>query len=295
MSSMFCFNTKNPLTSDAVNKLSFMSVLSEKVKLNSTSDLKFEKSECSDLLWVVRDYSLKSTLTPVERLEKFLEEEKSNNIKEPKTVNNINERNEIHNRLKSAFRTMDCQYLPCPVTDGTNGMMVGDALQNMDKIEWSKLREPFRVAINNICESIKNKIQPKKINKLTAVNGRVFAAYIKEIVNHLNLNETIYLTDTFTASIKIVAFETLEMVNLKYTDEMNKLVYPFDWKRFNVFEANLNEKCVKHLKLNIIGNNETLNETLINFSDFKQNFLESFKEENEKAIFHEAYNSAKTI
>ena len=89
---------------------------------------------------------------------------------------------------------------------------------------------------------------------MTAVNGRVFAAYIKEIVNHLNLNETIYLTDTFTASIKIVAFETLEMVNLKYTDEMNKLVYPFDWKRFNVFEANLNEKCVKHLKLNIIGN-----------------------------------------
>ena len=102
---MFCYNTKNALTSDAIKKLSVMSILSEKVKLNSTDDI-IDRSECPDFLWVVRDYSLKSTLTPIERLNKFLEEEGTENVGNPNVLNSITERNKIRNRLKSAFFKM---------------------------------------------------------------------------------------------------------------------------------------------------------------------------------------------
>jgi hypothetical protein len=204
-------------------------------------------------------------------------------VKEAKFLNKMNERNEIRKQLKSAFNKIDCQYLPCPVSDGTNDMNLEEALQNMENIEWSQLRQPFRIELTNLLNNIRDQIKPKIINS-TAVNGRLFATYIKEIVNKLNLNENIYINDTFNSCIKKVALETLEMVNLEYNNEMKKLVYPLDWNKFNDFENNLNDKCKQILSSSIIGNKQTLNITLVNFSKFKQNLLEQLKEKNREAI-----------
>ena len=288
---MFCYNTKNSLTSDAIKKLSIMSVLSDKVKANKSCDT-FYKAECPDFLWVVRDYALQITLSPIEKLEKFLEEESIKNVKDNKALNNINERNVIRKKLKTAFRTIDCEYLPCPVSDGTNNMTLEEALQNMDSIDWSQLREPFRKRMTELCNNIKERIRPKRINS-AHVTGRVFAAYIKEIVKQLNLNETIYLTESFTASIKLAALETLEIVKSKYKDEMNKLDYPLDLDEFTKIEVNLSEECIKQLKETITGDEQILNKTLEKFVTFKTEL--KFQENNEKKVFDKAYGLAETI
>jgi len=173
-------------------------------------------------------------------------------------------------------------------------MSLEEALQNMDDIKWEDLREPFRKGMAELCQLIKERIRPKIINK-TNVNGRIFAAYIKEIVNKLNLNQTICLTESLIASIKLAAFEALEIVQLKYKNEMNRLVYPLDWDKFSYTEAQINDKCVRELKENIIGDNQILNQTLEKFSNFKQTLNEQLKEKNGKAIFEKAYNLANTI
>jgi hypothetical protein len=173
-------------------------------------------------------------------------------------------------------------------------MSLEEALQNMDDIKWEDLREPFRKGMTELCQLIKERIRPKIINK-TNVNGRIFAAYIKEIINKLNLNQTICLTESLIASIKLAAFEALEIVQPKYINEMNRLVYPLDWDKFSYTEAQINDKCVRELRENIIGDNQILNQTLEKFSNFKQTLNEQLKEKNGKAIFEKAYNLANTI
>jgi hypothetical protein len=173
-------------------------------------------------------------------------------------------------------------------------MSLEEALQSMDDIKWEDLREPFRKGMTELCQLIKERIRPKIINK-TNVNGRIFAAYIKEIVNKLNLNQTICLTESLIASIKLAAFEALEIVQAKYKNEMNLLVYPLDWDKFSYTEAQINDKCVRELKENIIGDNQILNQTLEKFSNFKQTLNEQLKEKNGKAIFEKAYNLANTV
>jgi len=173
-------------------------------------------------------------------------------------------------------------------------MTLEEALQSMDDIEWEDLREPFRRGMTELCQLIKERIRPKIINK-TSVNGRIFAAYIKEIVNKLNSNQTIILTESLTASIKLAAFEALEIVQSKYKNEMNRLVYPLDWGKFNNTETQINDQCVRELKENIIGDNQILNQTLDKFSNFKQTLNEQLKEKNVKAIFEKVHYLANTI
>ena len=76
ISSMFIYNTKNALQNDAFNKLSVMTVLSEKIKLRSNSTKAFNtiklKNDCPDFVWVVRDYSMEQDISPIDRLNRFL-------------------------------------------------------------------------------------------------------------------------------------------------------------------------------------------------------------------------------
>jgi hypothetical protein len=295
---MFCYNTKNALTADSIKKLAVMSVLSGRVKLRPSSfddcDEDLDKSECPDFMWVIRDYSLQSTLTPKQRLDAFLEDESSKNINDRKKLNDVNERNEIRDKMKSSFRTMDCYYLPCPVSDGTDGKTLEDALQTMDKIEWTKLRQPFREGMDNLCKKIKDCIRPKRIDSIS-VNGKIFAGYIKEIVENINSNETIYLTESLTAGIKLAAFESLEVVKKKYLEELNKLQFPIDWTCFDKIEIKLNDECVEILKENVIGKSSILNETLMNFAAFKNLHCHQFRDKNGTGIFDKNYLLAKRL
>ncbi len=77
---MFIYNTKNALTSDALKKLSAVASFSQKVKLNSKhkssnrDKTDIRNSFCPTFTWIVRDFSLKTTMTAREKLERFLEQ-----------------------------------------------------------------------------------------------------------------------------------------------------------------------------------------------------------------------------
>ena len=66
MSSMFLYNTKNALNSDAFKKLGVISTLSDKIKSNASdqNQANVHEEDNPDFIWVVRDFALSKTMTP---------------------------------------------------------------------------------------------------------------------------------------------------------------------------------------------------------------------------------------
>ena len=291
---MFCYNTKNALTADAIKKLSIMSILKERVKTNSDDedeDDDSNQSESPDFLWVVRDYSLNSTLKPEQRLEKFLAAEP---VLGKKNQDEIKERNEIRAKMKTSFNKMNCIYLPCPASDGTDGKTLEEALQTLDYIDYIKLRSSFRNEIESLCKKVKETIKPKVIDSIE-INGPIFAAYIKKLIESINSNDKIYIRDNLNASIKLAALESLESVKCNYIGKINSLSLPIDSKKFDTFEMSIRQECEKQIKNEVYGNNQIQNEILSKFLSFINEKLRDFKDKNQKAIFDKNYNLAKGL
>jgi len=277
---MFVYNTKNTLTSDAFKKLSAVAYFTQKVKLNSHSSAVQDKKNlrnifCPTFTWIVRDFSLKTTVSSKEKLDRFLEpenyEESSQlSLKEfEKQKAKIEERNRIRENLLDTFKSMDCFYLPLPVAEGVDGMTYEDALGRLNELPKSKLRPQFEEAFLKVVNHIQNTFQVKMINN-NVMNGPIMAEYMKQIIENINKNEQIYLMDTLNSSLKLISSEAFEKAKSEYEIKMNKFLsngsLAKEWTTFYEFEKSTYKSSVELIRQSIL-NESLLNENLKKFEN----------------------------
>ena len=149
LSSFFIFNSLNSIDENAIQNLSFIVNITKNIQLSSRkeeNDPKDYSAYLPSFLWVIRDFSLQlknqdgEPITAREYLERSLEVQKG-------FTDSIEQKNKIRNLLKDFFKERDCVTLVRPLTSEEN-------LQNLERLDLSKLRPEFREHILNIRKKI---------------------------------------------------------------------------------------------------------------------------------------------
>src|SRR5690606_266789 len=87
-------------------------------------------------------------------------------------------KNKIRTLIKEFFRERDCVTLVRPLTEE-------GSLQNLEKMELSKLRAEFIDQVNQLRKKTLNKIKPKSMNGKT-LNGEMFWNLMSSYVESIN-------------------------------------------------------------------------------------------------------------
>ncbi|CAF0835377.1 unnamed protein product [Brachionus calyciflorus] len=298
ISSIFLYNTKNALSNDAFKKLSVMVNLSQRIKIKSNTPTAFNniklKQDGPKFVWIVRDYSLKQTLKPNERLNKFLEME-SESEKTGKKLDDIKTRNEIKDNMINLFKSFDCFYLRIPEFDGKLNLTLTEQLQSLNSLKFNKISKEFRQEFEEIRSFIYDNITPKEINN-EKMRGQVFCEYLKSVVKLINSDECINLHDILSESVKAVAENILSKAKADYTTEMEKLFNDkntcFNESDFLSKEKTISRNFIEFMRSNIFGSNNLAENYIKKFEEFREvkdhsgklkgGKLFEFKERNEK-------------
>lgn len=276
ISSVFIYNTKTPLGTDALNKLGNVSSIAEKIKLKANSSEVYNKKHlrhsCPDFVWIVRDNALNLIESPQEQLEEFLEIEDDSTAINKKAKQDILSRNQTRENIIDTFHELKCFYLPLPLSNSIAGLSIEESYTKLNDLSDTELNPKFINELKNIKEQVINKISAKMINN-TVLNGNMFVEYLKLIVDMVNKQKTVYIQD---AMEKIQANEIFNQIKKRYVDEVNeKLKYGTLFKN-NEFGSFLNEVTQKYVK-------ELQRKVGKIFIEEYEEMLNSFmKEENEK-------------
>ncbi len=96
-----------------------------------------------------------------------------------------------------SFNSINWAYLPRPATDGTGGFeTLEEALQVMNTIPISELRQSFQVAFGELLELVEKTIRVKQL-KNRSMTGPVFAEYLRQAVKCINASEIRDTKETF--------------------------------------------------------------------------------------------------
>jgi len=238
--------------------------------------------------------ALKNKMEPIDMLYKFLESEEfeENENLDAKTNEKIKEKLEFRNTVKenlvNSFNTLDCYYVPVPVSDGTCGLTYEDALQSLETLKYESLREPFKLAMNSLISKIKKKCQIKRIgNQL--MNGPLFVRFIKKIVESINAKKMIFLHNTVHLALTQICNDVLEEVDGIYENKMKSLFNakkPIKSSLLNEQENDITNSCLNYIKEKLSMYQKTINikDTEEKFLSKKQQIKEKFVAENQKSI-----------
>jgi hypothetical protein len=209
-----------------------------------------------DFVWALRDFFLKlKDRTPKEYLKECLEMENvgKRNAKE------IDEANFIRDAIKKSFKSMDCYCLPMPINNGLNGMSIEETLQNLDKIYFKDLREDFRTGITDLCETMKKNISPKTVSTIP-LSASAFSKFFQLVVEQLNNNERVSLTESLALSIKYASEKALQdslrNYEIKMQEFFGKNPMPLHWEILDSKHKEVMESSYKILQMHLNGSND---------------------------------------
>jgi hypothetical protein len=196
LSSYFVFNTKNAIDRDAIKKLGIMGDLSKFINSNIGENQENSvASNSPDFIWCLRDVFLNlRDKTPKQYLQECLEMRNigGTNSKE------IEEVNLIRDAIKNSFNSLNCYILPRPIDNGFKGMSLDETLQKLDTVDIGQLQPNFLNNVDHLWNTMKSNIRPKNY----LFSGSAFSEYIKIVVEKLNKNEKVSVTESLTLSIK---------------------------------------------------------------------------------------------
>ena len=154
LSSYFLYNSMGTIDENSIQSLSLIVNITKSIqKKNGNND--FTKY-LPTFMWVIRDFSLQllnregQPITSKEYLEYSLELQQG-------TSEVIKNKNQIRKMVKEYFPNRDCVTLVRPLLEEGN-------LQNLEKINSSKLRKEFIEQVNYLRKTVLNSINPKKLN-----------------------------------------------------------------------------------------------------------------------------------
>ena len=182
LSSCFIYNSVGSIDENAIQNLSLV--------VNLTKNIQVKASQSSDeidtedysvyfptFMWVVRDFTLQlvnpdgEPITPREYLEKALSIQKG-------FSESIESKNRIRRLLSTFFKERDCFTMVRPLTDEDN-------LQNLDKLDFDKLRPEFFEQVLCLRKRVLNRIKAKTLNG-KQLSGDMYAGLIRNYTNAIN-------------------------------------------------------------------------------------------------------------
>ncbi len=180
LSSYFIYNSMGSIDENALQNLSFVINLSKHIQVKSNSnDLDIDEyaSYFPSFMWVVRDFTLQlvdedgESITSKEYLERSLEPQKG-------FSDTVEQKNRIRRLIKNFFKERDCSTIVRPLTSEEN-------LQNLIRVDQSKLRPEFVDQMNTLKKKVLNKVKPKIING-KKLNGEMFFNLMNTYVTSIN-------------------------------------------------------------------------------------------------------------
>ena len=176
LSSYFLFNSLGTIDENSIQNLSFIVNITKNIQAKNTGSQDFTKY-LPTFMWVIRDFSLKlqdmngNPITSREYLEQSLELQKGSS-------DFINSKNQIRSLVKEYFKERDCVTLVRPLIEEGN-------LQNLEKVDSSKLRKEFIDQVAYLRKTVLNSIKPKQLNG-RVLDGEMFLDLLNSYVEMIN-------------------------------------------------------------------------------------------------------------
>jgi len=293
LSSYFLYNSMGTIDENSIQSLSLIVNITKSIqKKNGNND--FTKY-LPTFMWVIRDFSLQlknkegQPITSKEYLEYSLELQQG-------TSEVIKNKNQIRKMVKEYFPNRDCVTLVRPLLEEGN-------LQNLEKINSSKLRKEFIEQVNYLRKTVLNSINPKKLNG-QELSGEMFINLLHSYVDMINEGAVpviqtawVYMRQNQAINAKKRCIEQYEK---KVNELQNKLPMKEEYLRnilkklkkdilFSFKESIIgdpDEKDIQELKKELKKMKEDINLKNIELTKLEtQKFLEeNFKHINDKVI-----------
>lgn len=277
LSSYFVFNSVNSIDENAIQNLSFIVNISKNIQLSSQKeevDPKDYSAYLPSFLWIIRDFALQlknpdgEQITSREYLERCLEVQKG-------FSDAVEHKNKIRTLLKDFFKERDCFTLVRPLTSEEN-------LQNLEKMEISKLRPEFAEQILNIRKKVLHRIKPKTL-KGQILNGEMFCNMMHSYVQAINSGAVPVVENAWSFMCKNECFKSMKSAIATYEKIMNENFV----KKMPIQESELfrlhkeaKEKALEEYQRFAIGN--FVDEFLKKFKEDIQDKINNYKTSNEK-------------
>ena len=158
-----------------------------------------------------------------------------------------------------------------PLNNGLNGEPLEKTLQNLGKVDIKNLRDDFRTGINQLCDTIIKNICPKSILTVP-LSASAFSVFFQLVIDQLNNNERVSLTESLALSIKFASEKALADALRNYETKMqeyfSKNPMPLQWHIIDAKHKEIMDTCYKILERHLNGSN-----------DLTRPILESFQRE----------------
>ena len=213
LSSCLIYNTKHAISEDKIEELSNAANLSKRINISKDKKKNMQLDFGDffpDLIWVLRDFSLdRGKLSPKEYLEQCLQRV------DVRTIEGGETKNVCRDIITRNFKHRDCYTLVVPTTDEVK-------LRNLDNEPQSSLRKEFLDQVNRMILSIKDNINPKKINNIE-LDGEALFGLLQIYVESINNEEN---------PIILSALENVLLAKAKNISE----------NAYDIFKEQINEK-----------------------------------------------------
>eukprot|EP00092_Neocalanus_flemingeri_P033931 GFUD01036897.1.p1 GENE.GFUD01036897.1~~GFUD01036897.1.p1 ORF type:complete len:702 (+),score=218.67 GFUD01036897.1:901-3006(+) len=282
LSSIFVYNSKGVIDSDALEKLQMTSELTEHLRIKSGGNEDGEDFHrvFPDFIWAVRDFFLKCEIdavevSPNEYMDWHLKMKKG---KRPE----IMKANSIRSSIRSFFDTRDCFLFPFPVEQGL--------LRDLDKVPFSKMDKNFINVGNTFVDHILNNKATKNIFG-KAMTGRMYALMIESYLKAIRdgvipsvENAVDYMAEAENKKAKELAVEAYrnELKDLKCPvpnntllerDSKAKKIAVNIYLDRSLFDKNEEGSISLGLDLNEIFNNMVNENSLLSMKKSKEAFV----------------------
>jgi len=274
-SSLLVLNIKELLKGSSLDLLARLTNIARSIELPLNGAL------CNSLFWVFRDVTLKNAQkTDGEFLKEQIDSASKSNKFNMAIINQL-------------FKEQKAFCLPFPVNDDSNNPneTVEYKLENLQTLSFEKLRREFDYKINVTVKNAREKVRIHPIRE-----GKMFYAFIKEIVEQLNRGSIVNIDNARTSALNYRFEELSNYIKTKFQEKVraeeplkdslfedcsNKIFYLAGLKLENEILNNMSDDQKDEAKNNFRKNFEgikidfkKINQE--NTNEFDRNILETF-------------------
>ena len=280
MSSCFIYNSVGSIDENAIQNLSLVVNLTKNIHLKSQNSDTGEM-DCEDyssffpsFIWVVRDFTLQlvdndgEPLTSKEYLERAL-------ITQKGFSDSVESKNRIRRLLQTFFKERDCFTMIRPLMDEEN-------LQNLDKLDFDKLRPEFFEQVIIMRKRVLNRIKPKTLNNRN-LNGEMYVNLMKSYVGAINNGAVPNIENAWTYICKNECMKAMYDAMETYDKMIKEILHnklPMTFDELKICHKMAKEQALSNYKKKAIG--DVSEEFLKEFSKKIKQKLAIIKVENEK-------------